>query len=269
MQAIAIAAADPKCNVQKMQALQKMFEDMEDRLAKIAYDNALAELQAELPQIDRTGRLIIRKKDPKTGERTGPIDQATAYARWEDIMDILRPVLSRFRFSLSFRTANDDAGRIKVTGVLARSGHREETTITLQHDSTGSKNPVQAVGSSNSYGKRYTAGLLLNIVTCGEDDDGGTRREPAGRKTISPEQHAELIKLAEEAGADIARFCAMLKVDSLIDIPALRYEEAKAQLLRKKKAKERKAAEATSDFPGDRPLKTEPPKNEFTKGGMR
>ena len=39
-------------------------------------------------------------------------------------------------------------------------------------DTTGSKNGVQAVASSVSYGKRYTAGLLLNITTTGEDDDG-------------------------------------------------------------------------------------------------
>jgi hypothetical protein len=149
-----------------------------------------------------------------------------------------------------------------VTGVLARSGHREETTITLQHDSTGSKNPVQAVGSTNSYGKRYTAFLLLNIVSRGEDDDGAGIRSRTV-ELISEEQLAELLKLAGEAHADLQRFCAMLKVESLSDIPALRFEEAKAQLLLKKKAQEKKATEAASDFPGDRPMKTQPPKNEF------
>jgi hypothetical protein len=36
-------------------------------------------------------------------------------------------------------------------------GHSEETTMTLPLDTSGSKNNVQAVGSSTSYGKRYTA----------------------------------------------------------------------------------------------------------------
>jgi hypothetical protein len=44
--------------------------------------------------------------------------------------------------------------------------------MTLPLDTSGSKNNVQAVGSSTSYGKRYTATLLLNIRTKGEDDDG-------------------------------------------------------------------------------------------------
>ena len=248
--AIIKAAADPRMNVAKFEKLVTLKEHMEDRAARIAFDNALAEMQAELPEVDRNGRLVIRKKDPKTGERTGVIEQSTAYPRWEDVMDVLRPILRKYLFSLSFRTGLAADGRITVTGVLARSGHREETTITLQHDATGSKNPVQAVGSTNSYGKRYTAFLLLNIVTRGEDDDGGPRREP--QPTLSLEQHAELIKLAEEAGADLARFCAMLKVDSLVDIPALRFEEARAQLLRKKKAREQDKAK--SDFPGDKPM---------------
>ena len=250
MQAMAVAAADPKCNVQKMQTLKEMYESMENRIAKIGFDNALAQMQVELPEIDRKGRITIRRKDPKTGERTGPIEQSTSYARWEDISDVIKPILFKYGFSLSFRTGFDEAGRVKVTGILARGGHREETTMILQHDATGSKNPVQAVGSSTSYGRRYTACALLNITSRGEDDDGGPRREP--QPTLSLEQHAELIKLAEEADADLARFCAMLKVDSLVDIPALRFAEARAQLLRKKKAREQDKAK--SDFPGDRPM---------------
>ncbi|MNE66080.1 ERF superfamily protein [compost metagenome] len=53
-----------------------------------------------------------------------------------------------------------------------RDGHRETTSILLPADATGSKNAVQAVASSVSYGKRYTAGALLNFTTTGEDDDG-------------------------------------------------------------------------------------------------
>ena len=64
-------------------------------------------------------------------------------------------------------------------------------------------------------------------------------------------------QLADEAGADKIRFCKMLDVDSIAAIPKLRFQEAKAQLMRKLKDKKaRKAAKAkpASDFPGDRPL---------------
>src|SRR5690606_16446095 len=52
-----------------------------------------------------------------------------------------------------------------------KSGHREETTIKLPADPSGNKNAVQAVASSVSYGKRYTAGALLNLTSHAEDDD--------------------------------------------------------------------------------------------------
>jgi hypothetical protein len=73
-------------------------------------------------------------------------------------------------FALTFRT--DFTNGITVTGVLSHSaGHREETSITLPADASGSKNAVQAVASTVSYGKRYTAGALLNLTSHGEDDD--------------------------------------------------------------------------------------------------
>jgi hypothetical protein len=262
IQSILAAASNPRVNTDKFKQLMEMKEHMENRAAKIAFDDALAQMQPELPVIDRKGRIIIKAKDPKTGERTGPVEQKTAYAKWEDIHEKIRPILHKYGFSLSFRTPIDPSGKIAVTGILGRGGHREETTLSFQHDSTGSKNAAQAIVSSTSYGKRVVACLLLNISTRGEDDDG-VRSGMLER--ITQEQLAELIKLADEAVADKARFCAMFKVDSFADIPALRFEEAKAQLMRKlrdKKARLKAAAE--SDFPGDKPMpKTEPPQNEW------
>jgi hypothetical protein len=262
IQSILAAASNPRVSTDKFKQLMELQEHMQDRAAKIAFDNALAELQPELPEIDRKGRIVIRKKDPKTGERTGPIEQVTGYGRWEDINKVVKPLLAKYGFSLSFRTPIDPSGKISVTGVLARGGHREETTLSFQHDTGGSKNAAQAVVSSVSYGKRCTASALLNITTRGEDDDA---MRSAMLEIISPAQLDELNKLAEEAGADRVRFCSLLKVESMERIPALRFEEAKAQLMRKiRKAQKEKAKTEASDFPGDRPMpKTEPPKNEF------
>jgi hypothetical protein len=253
VEAIIRAAADPKVNVAKMERLVALQEQMEKRAALVAYDNALAQMQPELPVIDRKGRLTIRKKDPKTGERTGPIEQSTPYAKWEDIAETITPILHKYGFSLSFRTPSDPAGRVSVTGILARGGHREETTLSFQHDSTGSKNAAQAIVSSTSYGKRATASLLLNIITRGEDDDAKASR---GLEPLEPEQVGILKKLVTESGADLDRFLALFSADSLVAIPQARFTEAKAQLMRKlrdKKARE-KAAKETSDFPGDKPL---------------
>lgn len=152
---ISRAASDPNADVDKMERLMGMYERIESKRAVAAYQSALSDMQEALPSI---------------GERGNAANRYT-YALWEDINAAVKPVLRRFGFALSFRT-DCQKDSISVTGVLShRDGHREETTISLPADSSGNKNAVQAVASSVSYGKRYTAGALLNLTSHGEDDD--------------------------------------------------------------------------------------------------
>ena len=151
---IARAAADPSVDLDKMERLMQMHERMQAKAAATDYAAALADMQDALPSI---------------GERGNAAGRYT-YALWEDINSAIKPILKRHGFALSFRTDFSDG--IAVTGVLShRSGHREETTVKLPADPSGNKNAVQAVASSVSYGKRYTAGALLNLTSHGEDDD--------------------------------------------------------------------------------------------------
>lgn len=162
---------DPSVDIDKMERLMAMLERVQAREAKVAFDVALAEMQPRLPKISERGRIIVREK-LANGKRDGEIQQETPFALWEDINEAIRPLLAEYGFSLLFRTGLSADGRVSVTAVLSRAGHSEETTMILPHDSSGSKNAVQAIGSSTSYGKRYTALALLNITTGGEDDDG-------------------------------------------------------------------------------------------------
>ena len=87
-------------------------------------------------------------------------------------MEAVRPVLQKHGFMLSFRTKFDDK-LVRVIGVLAhRSGHAEETEFVSSPDTSGNKNAIQALGSAQSYGQRYTARALLNIASREDDDDG-------------------------------------------------------------------------------------------------
>lgn len=176
------AARDPSVDVDKMERLMAMAERAQDRTAKAAYLNALAEMQPELPEINERG-----------GIKNAAGKVQSTYAKWEDINTAIRPILHRHGFALSFRIGQEN-GQIAVTGVLGhRDGHTEETVILLPADNSGSKNSVQAVGSSTSYGKRYTAMALLNITTRGEDDDGkaaGARGASAGAQAAMASMNA-------------------------------------------------------------------------------
>lgn len=154
-------ATDPNADIDKMERLLQMHERLLDRESASAYTAALATMQPRLPSIKERGAI----KD-----RSGNVQ--STYALWEDINAAIKPVLQEFGFALSFRTSTAE-GMVRVTGVLAhRGGHSEQTEIELPADTSGSKNGVQSVGSSVSYGKRYAAGALLNLTTHGEDDDG-------------------------------------------------------------------------------------------------
>jgi hypothetical protein len=164
-------AKNKEVDVAKMREVKELGMSLLEDQRRAAFDNALAEMQDDLPTITAKGRLEIRAKDAK-GERNGKVIQSTPYAKWEDINDAIKPVLKKHGFVLRFETGLTEDGRVRVTGILAGHGHREKSEFVLQHDATGSKNAVQAVGSSTSYGKRYAAGALLNLTSRGEDDDG-------------------------------------------------------------------------------------------------
>lgn len=227
---ISRAASDPNVDIDKMERLMQMHERLTERAARSAFAAALAEMQPELPVVDRKGLITIHKKDmPKVATN---VIQSTPYALWEDINEAIRPLLSKFGFALSFRIKKAD-DRVEVTGVLShREGHSEETVLSLPMDTSGSKNNVQAIGSSVSYGKRYTAMALLNITTRGEDDDG----KAAGiGDVITEEQFDALDKLMDAHGADLGKFCIYFQIDKLADLPASKYAQAETMIKAKRK----------------------------------
>lgn len=219
--AIMRAAEAPNFNVETMERLLAMHERMQDRQAKAAYNTALAVLQPLLPVITERGEI----KD-----RNGNVQ--SRYAKWEDIIEEIRPLLSEHGFALSFRVGQN-GDKIAVTGVLAhKDGHTEETTMLLPADTSGSKNAVQAVGSSTSYGKRYTAEALLNIISKGQDDDG---RKAAAPQLITAEQKEQIIALMKETNADTAKFLEFMAVETLDELPFSKFNKAINLLNAKKK----------------------------------
>lgn len=208
IQVIERAAVNPDVDIDKMERLLQMQERILDREAKSEYTRALAKMQPELPVIEERGEIKIGQ------------GAAQKYARWEDINQAIIPILSQRGFALSFRCGTTE-NQITVTGILSHEGgHSEETTLALPLDNSGSKNSVQAVGSSTSYGKRYTAILLLNLTSGGEDDDG------AGMGFIDAEQKEKIIALMKEVGADTAAFLKHMGFDSVDAIPKSQFQKA-------------------------------------------
>lgn len=219
------AARDPSVDIDKMERLFQMHERMTATSARVAYDAAFSAMQPDLPEIDKRGRIIIKEKG------TEKVIQSTPYALWDDTNKLIKPILAKHGFGLSFRITQTEA-KITTRAVLSHcGGHREETEFSASIDNTGSKNNVQGWGSSFSYGKRYTGTAILNITTKGEDDDG---KAAGAGGFITEDQQASLRKLLDDTITDFAQFLQFANADNMGEIPARDYARLHGLLTKKK-----------------------------------
>jgi hypothetical protein len=149
---------NPDVPIEKMEKLLDIQERMMNKQAEIDFNIAFSDMQPELPIIKAKGR----------GHNS------TTYARKEDMNRLVNPILKKHGFALSFSNRQEESDIITVATLRHRSGHCEKTELRLKNDTSGSKNAVQAVGSSQSYGERYTMKSILNLtITDDETDDDG------------------------------------------------------------------------------------------------
>lgn len=215
---------DPNVDVDKLGKLLEMQERMLASRAKADFWAAFAEMQAELPEIAERGQILNRG-----------VLQST-YAKFEDIVAVLKPILQQHGFALSFRT--DFSTGCSVTAVLAhRGGHSEQTTFTAPADNSGAKNAIQGIGSAQSYGMRYTTIALLNLTTRGMDDDGGrTGRKGADAPDGFDGWLADMEALADDGTAALQAAWSRSGLDlrkHLTDTDPQRWEQIKAAAARK------------------------------------
>ncbi len=199
--------------VQKLMDLQDRWEASQ---ARKAFDAAIAKAKAEIPVIARNA----------TGHQNKRYADFSAYAR------VIDPILGKYGLSYRFRTSQTD--KISVTCILSHeAGHFEENTLTGPADTTGSKNAIQAIGSTLTYLQRYSLTQALGLAA-GDDDDGKAGGAADDKGPITEEQRDKLLALVSEVGADIEKLCAYFKIEALPDLPVSQYANAVAALEAKK-----------------------------------
>lgn len=214
MQMIERVVLNPEADMDKLDKMLDMQERVLNRNAKQAFTADLAAMQSELPLVGKAGEGHNKAK----------------YAKLEDINEAIRPTLQKYGFAVTFRTKQSDK-TLTVTAILShRMGHGEETDLILPLDTSGSKNAVQAVGSTISYGKRYALCLLLNIST-GDDTDGNIpQQQKETYKTVSPADIAQIRKAAELAGVDDVYVCKKAGISRIEDLLLVRVAGCMAHL---------------------------------------
>jgi hypothetical protein len=206
-------ALDPRADVEKLEHVMTMYERLKTKEAELAYNAAKARILKKLAGIkivkNRSALYEIEKGKPQRGTY-----EAFKYAPLEEIDKHLRPLLAEEDMDLSYSDEPLEGG-ILIRGRLKHlpGGHYEDSFMPAPLDTTDGKSNVQAVGSTNSFLRRYVACNIFNIVVVGDDDDGtGGTIDEGQTKTI-----LELIKKAK-AGP---KFLKYMKAQSIAEAGSL------------------------------------------------
>ena len=210
--------------LEKLFALQERWEKNE---ARKAFDKAIAQAKAELP-------IIVKNREVSFGAGR------TSY-KHEDLAEIAKtivPVLSKYGLSYRWRTNVTDKAIVVTCIVSHDGGHSEETNLPAPADTSGSKNAIQAIGSTVTYLQRYTLKAALGLAAA-KDDDGmaaGGNGKPAETiddkqkpaETIDDKQYAEIAKAIEGGGRTLEWFCKFAHINALDDLAPERFDAALA-----------------------------------------
>jgi hypothetical protein len=217
----------------------------EDRQARREFNIAMARAQSEC-------QAVVRAAEVNLGKDKG----GYKYAALEDIDEMLRPIMTKYGFSVTYDRVPRQAegGGMIITGTLRHSGGHEITgSFALPLDSGPGRNNLQAAGSTDSYGRKYILMGFFNIVRKNADDDGFA----AGIIPVTGEQAAKLIQLVDEAKIATSKdhaerraevkawFTDVLSYD-ITSYTAIRQEDY-ARLARMLKSLADKAAAATKE----------------------
>lgn len=217
----------------KLMDLQERWEKSQ---ARRAFDAAVADAKAEIPVIVKN-----RVVDFTTSKGR------TTY-RHEDLAEIARtvdPILTKHGLSYRFRMSSEPNQPVLVTCILShRDGYFEENTLSAGRDDSGSKNSIQAVGSTITYLQRYTLKGSLGLAAASDDDARTAAVASEQPAAITEEQAANLIEMMESISYDRQKFLGHFKIETVQDLPADRYEVALASI--KKIIDKRQAAGAAA-----------------------
>lgn len=209
----------------------KQMMDLRDReearQAKIAFSQALAAAKAELKPILKTREVDYT-----------PQGKSRVNYRHEDLAGIegqVGPILTKHGLSYTYESDNGVDKPITITCVLEHTGgHSTRTPLSAGADTSGGKNSLQAIASAVTYLQRYTLKLALGL-SVSHDDDGRKSDEISGGQ-ITDEQRDTLLRMIEETGTDIERFCAYFKIEGVPELAASQFDRAVKSLEKKAKA---------------------------------
>ena len=204
-------------DLEKLGQILKLQEQWEANEARKAYHVAMTAFKANPPKI---------KKDKKVSFG----QTKYSHASLANVTESINGELSKHGLSASWTTKQN--GVIEVTCRITHvKGHSEETTLSAPADNSGSKNPIQAIGSAISYLQRYSLLCLAGLATADMDDDG----KATVTEFINDKEVSQLLDLIADKEISIDKFCKYMNVEDLNKMPKSDYKKALSAIENKKK----------------------------------
>lgn len=211
------------CDAVTLEKLLAMQERLEANQARKAFVAALAAFKGNPPA-------IIKNKLVEFG------NTKYKHATIDNVCNLLDKALAEHGLSFRWETENLDKGLIRVSCILTHElGHSERTSLQALPDGSGSKNPVQAIGSTVTYLQRYTLLAATGIAVQNTDDDG----RAAGNEDppLTDKQVEELAAGLNATKSDWQKFLLNFRVEDLAEIKQSDFARAKEMIDRKRARK--------------------------------
>lgn len=198
-------------DLDKLEKLLNLQERWEANEAKKAYHRAVADFKSNPLEIE---------KDKKVGYSTSAGRVGYSHASLANVVRTITKELSKHGLSASWRTKQN--GQICVTCQITHVlGHSEETMLSAPSDTSGSKNAIQAIGSTISYLERYSLLAVLGLATSDMDDDS-----KAADVLISEKQLGDILDLLNDKGLKESSLYKYMGVTKLEEIKASDFQKA-------------------------------------------
>jgi len=229
-----IAAISKGMDLEKLEKFMELQERWEKNEAKKAYTEAMAAFKKSPPKIGKDRHVKFQ-----TAKGTTEYDHASL----ANVTEKINAALGEQGLSAAWITIQTGKEITVTCTITHKMGHSESTSLTAAPDDSGSKNAIQAIGSTISYLQRYTILALTGLATA-DMDDNGKLTEP---QYITPGQVKEIEKKIKEVDADRIKFFAYMGAASVEAILATDYNKAMTAL--KAKEKSAKTERAKKDAP--------------------
>jgi hypothetical protein len=205
-------------DLEKLEKLLSLQREWERNEARKAYNQAMAEFKANPPQIDKDKTVSF-----------GAGKTAYKHASLYNVTQKISQELSKHGLSAQWTTKQEGEQIGVMCTITHKLGHSESTMLSAKADTSGSKNPIQAIGSTVTYLERYTILALTGLATFDDDTDGVVD------EWITESQLGQVIDMIADTGTDEAKFLSYMKIESLEKMPKAKFQQAVAALEDKKR----------------------------------